>query len=875
MDNVNLSQTNEPGKQSEVSAKEDVVIGEEKVSCRRIDALKEYQEAFKTANTYKKVGKVDARQATEHEVVSTSQDGMKNYADPGDWIIHNSGDKDPYVFGDKNDPIEVRQAKFAKKYESLDNEPGKFRPKGEIKAVRVGENIIFNTPWGEQMAVKAGGWVADGGYAIAEDSFADTYEPIVSRLKIEGARDQVVRENKLSMLSKPNKVVAMIPDLHASDAELKLLGLQKEGENWYVPNRQYFPNAIGEDSIIINYGRKGDGTIDLGFCSQDEFGKIYAYSDQYEKGKITYIKPADIKKGETISATKCATGEFTLVPEGTTVKTNEGDVAVKPDEALIVNENKNSIFVSDISEILRRYVADPMNPASEKAFELLQTFEDSKKTTKPGELPALFNGLVSEYNAIERDTKAYKAYSSETHIETLRDDYKHAAEVVNGLDREISTRINSLEFSERIDEARIVLKEIIKNPSLTHEQRDIKISYVLVRLLPKTNNHQHLKGSVPMETMLERAKKHNFSEEQLSAIQNAYDNGADGFENLDEFNKAYGIIGSAIRTPEDYQAAVKGIIEEATRSGQLTAEIRCSVIGQRDSLGGTLNPHTATENILEAIDKTRIDIGDGAPKVGFTFLGYRGRDWKPKEVIDHAKLAIEFAQKYPEKKFSFDIAGPEDTGYSPTHFKEAFDLIREYNNRIKSGEARGEQISTTVHAGETPTYNDGNKGNKAVEEALDMGVDRIGHGVQAVTDLETLDRLEKSGTTVEICGVCNISSIPLNTKGMAIHPVQEFISRDIPVTICTDNDAICGTNITKEYAQFLLTGHNQLMNWNNIKEVARNGIKSSFITDKDRSDALKVFDERIRIIERLVSEGRTNVELENVRQKLKGIQVAA
>jgi len=162
----------------EHEAEEIVEIGGEKIPCRRVDMLKEYQEAFETADSFRKVGKVEARQATEREEISTSQDSMKNYAEPGDWIIQNPGDKDPYVFGDKNDPIETRQAKFAKKYEVIDDEPGKFRPKGVIKAVRVDEDIVFNTSWGEQMAVKKGGWVADGGYAIAENSFTNTYEKI-------------------------------------------------------------------------------------------------------------------------------------------------------------------------------------------------------------------------------------------------------------------------------------------------------------------------------------------------------------------------------------------------------------------------------------------------------------------------------------------------------------------------------------------------------------------------------------------------------------------------------------------------------------------------------------------------------------------------
>lgn len=162
-----------------------VKIEGEDVSCDEIDLMAEYGEALKTADQYRKKITVDARQATEHEVISTSQDGMENYADNGDWIIKNPGDKDPYVFGDKNDSPEQRQEKFLKKYEPIPDEPGKFRAKGVIRALRVDKNIVFQTSWGEEMAAKAGGWVADGGYAIAEKSFDDTYE----KIEVEG-KDQ-------------------------------------------------------------------------------------------------------------------------------------------------------------------------------------------------------------------------------------------------------------------------------------------------------------------------------------------------------------------------------------------------------------------------------------------------------------------------------------------------------------------------------------------------------------------------------------------------------------------------------------------------------------------------------------------------------------
>lgn len=168
---------------------EEVMIDGEKVLCRRIDMLKEYGDALKTAEQYRKIVKVKARQATEREEIRTTQDGdvTVNVAMPGDWIVQNPGDESPYVFGDKfvkdesgaevPTTVEERNAAFAKKYDAIDSEPNTFQSKGVIRAMRVNEDIVFNTSFGE-MSVKAGGWVSDGNYSIREDSFANTYEKV-------------------------------------------------------------------------------------------------------------------------------------------------------------------------------------------------------------------------------------------------------------------------------------------------------------------------------------------------------------------------------------------------------------------------------------------------------------------------------------------------------------------------------------------------------------------------------------------------------------------------------------------------------------------------------------------------------------------------
>ncbi len=153
-------------------------LGDQPFSCRIIVDGKETTigEALANASEYQKKGKVTARQATAEEIVSTRQDGMENTAKQGDWIIQNPGE-DPYVFGDQTKTVEERQDAFSKKYEATD-EPGVFQAKGKIKAIKVDKNVSMLTSWGERMSTPEGGWIADGGYTIAPESFDSTYAPV-------------------------------------------------------------------------------------------------------------------------------------------------------------------------------------------------------------------------------------------------------------------------------------------------------------------------------------------------------------------------------------------------------------------------------------------------------------------------------------------------------------------------------------------------------------------------------------------------------------------------------------------------------------------------------------------------------------------------
>ena len=692
-------------------------------------------------------------------------------------------------------------------------------------------------------------------------------ESVVQEHGILVARSPMIKNTQVSMLAKGEPREAFLPDFNKSEM-LKEMGFTQGADGkWYHSNRDWYPNALSNKDVVYVFKRDASGKpIDTGFGPSAELNTLYVRSEDFDANNMKFVNPSTMKPGEIISVKKCASGSFCILPVGTKLFTSEGIVEVKEGDIVNVKEAKNSIHVTKMTDIANMYKADPLNPTSKKLFNLISDFKTKEGTLSSTERITYQAEIADSFSRINRSQQLCEVLGDNTTPPTtLRGEFELAAQISKKLDDKYLSKIDVSNFDTALKQARVVLTEIYQDKSLTDIQRNAAVTAVMVRLLPKTNAHQHLKGSVPKDVTLELARQKGFSTDEIAKIEASYSKGEKGYDTLTDFNDSYGAIGRPVSTPEDYRAAIKGIVREALKQGQLTTEIRCACDSLRDTSGKPLSPEEGTEAIISAIESVKSEYraqGIEPPKTGFVFLTYRGRDWDgslPSAVMQ-AKEAVKAAIKHPEMKFGFDVAGPEDSGYGPKYFKEALDIIKDYNNKVDSGEIKGERIGITMHAGETPTFDGGRPGYLSVEEAIEMGVDRVGHGVQAVLNPETMQKMKDSGITVEICGVCNVQSIPINTRGLAMHPIQEFIDKGIHLSLCTDNDAICGSNVSKEYMQFLMTGHSNFMDWNNVKQSARDGIRSAFISEADKVTATQTLETRINQIQGLLTEvqGKAN-----------------
>lgn len=132
-----------------------------------------------------------------------------------------------------------------------------------------------------------------------------------------------------------------------------------------------------------------------------------------------------------------------------------------------------------------------------------------------------------------------------------------------------------------------------------------------------------------------------------------------------------------------------------------------------------------------------------------------------------------------------------------------------------------------------------------VRQTLMLGAERVGHGVNLVTDPDTMLLMRASGRfLVEINLISNdlLEYVP----DLATHPFPEYLRLGIPVCLNTDDPGAWDSNITDEY--FVgVTNFN--LTWPEIVEMGQNSLKHAFVEEPVKSRLLATYREAVRNFE--------------------------
>ncbi|GAB5560184.1 MAG: adenosine deaminase [Synoicihabitans sp.] len=140
---------------------------------------------------------------------------------------------------------------------------------------------------------------------------------------------------------------------------------------------------------------------------------------------------------------------------------------------------------------------------------------------------------------------------------------------------------------------------------------------------------------------------------------------------------------------------------------------------------------------------------------------------------------------------------------------------------------------TKAHAGEF-------MGADFVELVLDrLKVPRIQHGVRAVENPSTVQRLVDEGIALDVCPISNVKLAVKGISAMNQHPLRQLFDAGVKVTINSDDPFFFGNRLEEEYYAV----HQELgFSRTDLVQLARNGFELSLVTESQRTSWLTDLD---------------------------------
>ncbi len=295
--------------------------------------------------------------------------------------------------------------------------------------------------------------------------------------------------------------------------------------------------------------------------------------------------------------------------------------------------------------------------------------------------------------------------------------------------------------------------------------------------MPKSELHLHLEGSVEPETLHELDPG-----TPLDELRALYE-----YADFDAFLKAFGAVGKRLRTPEDYGLIARRLLERLAAQNVRYAEI---IIAAGVVLWKEQEFAPIFDAIVEAAADSPVEtrwILDAVRQFG----------------VDPARQVAEWAAERQHRGVvAFGIGGSEARGPAEW-FGDVFRF------------AKAEGLHLVAHAGEGTSA-------RAIWGALELGAERIGHGISAIEDAALLRRLRERGIPLEICITSNL--VTGVVKRVEDHPVRRLFEAGVPITLHTDDPAMFRCTLVGEYQLARRLGFSD----EELQEVAGNAFRYAF-----------------------------------------------
>jgi adenosine deaminase/aminodeoxyfutalosine deaminase len=316
-----------------------------------------------------------------------------------------------------------------------------------------------------------------------------------------------------------------------------------------------------------------------------------------------------------------------------------------------------------------------------------------------------------------------------------------------------------------------------------------------LRALPKVELHLHLEGSTDPETLVALSQRHDAHPLTLADARALYT-----YPDFLGFLEAYKAMSSRLQTPEDYELITYNMVRSLAAQGVVHAEVYISF--------GIIYywKQTEVEPFVAAIERARIRA-EAETGTTIYWIIDAVRNFGPEEAARVFRKAAELRAQYPSI-VGIGIGGDEARGPASL-FKEHY------------AEAKAAGLRLTAHAGETggPIH-----GPASIWAAINIGAERIGHGLAAQHDPELLAVLAEKQIPIEINVTSNIRTGCC--PSFDAHPLRQYFDAGLMVTLNSDDPPMFGANLLDEY---ILAAERYGFTLDQLRELAANAVEASFL----------------------------------------------
>jgi aminodeoxyfutalosine deaminase len=155
-------------------------------------------------------------------------------------------------------------------------------------------------------------------------------------------------------------------------------------------------------------------------------------------------------------------------------------------------------------------------------------------------------------------------------------------------------------------------------------------------------------------------------------------------------------------------------------------------------------------------------------------------------TLEEAIETVRYAAKYRDRGVLGVGLGGMEAEYPPEPYEPAFTLARDLG------------LASVPHAGEVA-------GPPSVRGALDaLGADRLRHGIRAAEDSGLLREIASRRIVLDVCPISNLRTRVVSA--LEEHPLPQLLAAGAICSISTDDPAMFGTDLSRDYDAALSLG---------------------------------------------------------------------